>query len=44
MLLQKKTMVEGLLVMKKDHNECEACALGKKHGEEFPTHKEKREI
>jgi hypothetical protein len=43
MLLQKKTMVEGLPAMKNDHIDCEACALGKKHREEFPMHKEKRQ-
>lgn len=32
----------GLPLMKNDHIECEACALGKQHREEFPTHKEKR--
>lgn len=42
MLLQKKTMVEVLSIMKKDHIECEACALSKQHIEEFPIHKEKR--
>jgi transposase InsO family protein len=36
-------MVEGLPVMKNDHIECEACALGKQHREEFPIHKEKRQ-
>ena len=29
MLLHRKTMVEDLLVMKNNHVECEACALGK---------------
>ena len=29
MLLQKKSMVEGLLVIKDDHIECAACALEK---------------
>jgi hypothetical protein len=42
-LLQKKSMVEGLPVMKNDHIECEACALGKHHREEFPIHKEKKQ-
>jgi hypothetical protein len=41
MLLQRKTMVEGLHVMKNDHFPCEACALGKQHREEFPIHTEK---
>ena len=35
-------MVEGLLVLKHEHLECEACALGKQHRDEFPIHKEKR--
>jgi len=42
MLLQRKTMVEGLPVMKNNHVECEACALGKQHREEFLVHEEKR--
>jgi hypothetical protein len=41
MLLQRKIMVESILVMKNDHFPCEACALGKKHGEECPIHTEK---
>jgi len=41
-LLQKKLMVEGLPVLKHQHIECEACALGKQHREEFPVHKEKK--
>ena len=36
-------MVEDLLVMKNDHIECEACAVGKQHREKFPIHKEKRQ-
>jgi hypothetical protein len=43
MLVHKKTMVEGLPIMKNDHIECEACALGNQHSEEFPIHKEKRQ-
>ena len=35
-------MVSGLPLMKNNHIECEACALGKQHREEFPIHKEKR--
>ena len=31
MLLQKNSMVEGLPVIKNDHIECVACALGKQH-------------
>jgi len=34
-------MVEGLNAMKNNHVECEACALGKKHREEFPIHEGK---
>jgi transposase InsO family protein len=44
MLLQRKTMIEGLHVMKNDHFPCEACALGKQHRKEFPIHTEKRQI
>ena len=36
-------MVEGLPVLKNEHIECEACALGKQHRDEFPVHKEKQE-
>ena len=36
-LLQKKLMVEGLPVLKNEHIECEACALGKHHRDEFPV-------
>lgn len=43
MLLQNNTMVEGLHVLKNDHVECESCLLGKKHREEFPIHKGKRQ-
>jgi len=43
MLLQRKKMVEGILIMKNDHIECEACALGKQHREELHVHKEKRQ-
>ena len=39
MLVQRKTLVEGLPVMKNDHIECEACVVGKQHREEFPIHK-----
>jgi len=41
-LLQRKSMVEGLPVMRCEHLPCEACALGKQHREEFPVHTEKR--
>ena len=43
MLLQRKTMVLGLPVMKNDNFPCEACALGKQHKEEFPIYTEKRQ-
>ena len=43
MLLQKKLIVESPLVLKNEHIECEACALGKQHREEFPVHKEKKQ-
>jgi len=43
MLLQKKSMVEGLHVIKNDHIECKACALGKQDREEFPIHIQKRQ-
>lgn len=36
MLLQNKLMVEGLPDIKGEHFECEGCALGKQHREEFP--------
>ena len=42
MLLHKRSMVEVLHVIKDDHIECVACALGKQHREEFPNHEEKR--
>ena len=44
MLLQKKSSVEGLRVIKDDHIECVACALRKQHRNEFPNHEEKRQI
>ena len=43
LLLQRKTMVEGLPVMKCEHLPCEACALSKQHREEFHVHTEKRQ-
>ena len=43
LLLQRKTMVKGLPVMKCEHIPCEACALGKQHREEFLVHTEKRQ-
>ena len=39
-LLQKKMMVEGLPFLKNEHIECEACALGKHHRDEFSIRKE----
>jgi len=36
-------MVEGLLDMKNDHVECEACVHVKQNREEFPLHKDKRQ-
>jgi hypothetical protein len=42
MMLQKKEMVEGLPMFKSEHVECEGCALGKQHREEFPMHIDKR--
>lgn len=42
MLLQKKLMVEGLPIIKGEHFECEGCALGKQHKEEFPVHENRR--
>ena len=35
-------MVEGLPIVKDDHIEFVACALGKKNIKEFPNHEEKR--
>jgi hypothetical protein len=39
-------MMEGLIVFKNEHTECDGCALGKQNGNEFPiiTDKRKREI
>jgi hypothetical protein len=42
MFIQKKGMVEGLLIHNNKHLECEGCALGKKHRDYFPTHRDKR--
>ena len=42
MLLQKKLLVEGLPIIKGEHFECEGCALGKQHREEFPVHENRR--
>jgi len=43
MLLQIKQMDKGLHIMKSNHVECEACALGKKNREEFLIHEEERQ-
>ena len=43
MLLKKNTMIKGLHVMKSSDVECESCVIGKKHREEFPIHKGKRQ-
>ena len=40
--LQKKSVVEGIPKLKSEYLECEACALGKQHREEFPLHTEKK--
>ena len=42
-LLQKKSMVEGLPVIRNEHLKCSACALGKQHRDEFSIHQEKRQ-
>ena len=44
MLLQKKSMGEGLHVMKNEHIECKACALGKHRVNGLPIHKYKIQI
>jgi hypothetical protein len=45
LLLQKRGMVEGLPVLKSVHIDCDACALGKLHRDEFPVNLiERREI
>ena len=36
-------MVEGIPIIKNEHLECSACALGKQHRNEFPVHQEKRQ-
>jgi len=43
MLLQIKEMDKGLPIIKNNHVESEACALGKQHREECPIHEEKRQ-
>jgi len=42
LLLQKRGMVEGLLVLKPFHIDCDACALGKLHSDEFPMNANRR--
>jgi len=43
-LLQRKHMVKGLLVFKNEHVECDGCALGKKHRNEFSMRIDKWKI
>jgi hypothetical protein len=40
-LLQRKDMVKGLPVFKNEHVECDGCALGKQHRNEFPMRTDK---
>ena len=42
MLMKRRKMVERFPIMKNNYIECEACALGQQHREEFPIHKKKR--
>jgi hypothetical protein len=44
--LQKKSMVEGLPMLKNEKVVCDGCALGKMHRDEFPsnTDKKKRDV
>jgi len=42
LLLQNKGMVDGLPVLKKFHIDCEACAFGKQHRDEFPIIKDRK--
>jgi len=37
LLLQKKGLVNGLHVLKNSHVDCEGCAVGKMHMDEFPS-------
>lgn len=41
--LQKKSMVEGLPELISEHLECEACALGKQHRDEYHVHTKKKQ-
>ena len=43
LLLQNKGMVDGLPVLKKLHIDCEACAFGKQHRDEFPAIKDRKQ-
>jgi hypothetical protein len=42
LLLQKQSMVEGLPMLKNEHAACEGCALGKMHGDEFPSNSDSK--
>ena len=43
LLLQNKGVVDGLPVLKKFHIDCEACAFGKKHRDEYPIVKDRKQ-
>lgn len=45
-ILQKQGMVKGLPVLKNAHVDCEGCALGNMHRDEFPSslNRRKRDI
>lgn len=43
LLLRKKGMVDALPILKKFHIDCEACAFGKKHRDEFPVVKDRKQ-
>ena len=43
MLLQKKGMVEGLPIFRNIQLNCDGCALGKMHREQFPMHDRRKE-
>jgi hypothetical protein len=42
LLLEKKNMVEGLLMLKNENVACDGCALGKMHRDEFPFNLDKK--
>jgi hypothetical protein len=42
LLLQKKSMVEGLPMLKNEYDSCEGCALGKMHTGEFLSNSNRR--